>query len=314
MVTSIMDDVKRIFREGGMLTRLVFINVGVFVFVNLLLVVLFMVFGKEAHTYLDQILRWFEASYDLKHNLTRPWTIFTYMFLHKDLMHVLFNMLFLFWFGRVLVDLGGNRRVLPIYIWGGLAGFVFYVLSSFLLPEYTGPYCLGASAGVMAVVVASATLAPEYRMNLILIGPVPLKYLAAFFVFVDIIAIPNGFNTGGHFAHIGGALAGWFLIHQLKNGTVDWIEKTNIVFDKIANFFGNIKDTLQGKRKPKVAYKDPEFAKKTKQNRKASSSSDTHTGNQQEMVDAILEKIKRSGYASLTEEEKEFLFRASKDK
>lgn len=308
MVNSIWEDIKRQFQSGDTLTRIILVNLGVFLSVNLLLLIFFFIYQQDAENQLNKVLTWFEAGSTLRHNLTRPWTIITYMFLHKGFWHFLWNMLILYWFGRILQELSGNQRILPVYVLGGIAGFVAYVIAAQFFPSFISPYMLGASAGVAAVIMASAVLAPEYRMNLILIGPVPLKYLAAFFILMFLFSIPRG-NTGGHFAHLGGVLMGWFFVHQLRNGN-DMSVKFNSIVDGIKDYLAWVGGIFQSKKGPRVAYKNPKANKFSKGGHKR----DDESVVQQEKVDEILEKIKRSGYESLTEEEKDFLFKASKEK
>ncbi|MEM7102150.1 MAG: rhomboid family intramembrane serine protease [Bacteroidota bacterium] len=308
MVSSIWEDIKRQFTYGDMLIRIILVNVGIFFAVNLLNVFLWLFLREPGREIYEAIMTWLQAGPTWWHNLSRPWTIITYMFLHEGVWHILMNMLFLFWFGRVVKDLGGNQRILPIYLLGGLVGFVAYVLSYYLFPGYVGPYMLGASAGVMAIVVAAATLAPDYRFHLIFIGPVALKYLAAIIFLLDIISLPKG-NTGGHFAHIGGALMGYYFVTQLRSGN-DLSVRVNNILEGVVNYFRYLGNMFSGK--------DSGSPKKNKsksrmRRRKPSHKSDEEGLSDQEKLDSILEKIKRSGYQSLTEEEKDFLFRASKN-
>ncbi len=312
MVSSVIEDIKRQFQYGNVVTRLIIVNVAVFIAVNLAGLIFFLIMGKGGNDYfISSVLHpWFCASYEWKHILFKPWTIFTYMFLHYDFWHIIFNMLFLFWFGRILRDLGGNHRIFAIYVLGGLAGFVVYVISGILMDGsgIIGQYALGASAGVMAVVLAAAALAPEYSMHLLLIGPVRLKYIALVLVLMDLLFLSRG-NTGGHFAHLGGAFMGWFFVYQLREKGNDLSIPFNNFIEKITGFFGNIKDRLSGKRRPKVVYKNP-TGKRAKGN--AKSDHLTIVPDQSE-VDEILDKIKRNGYESLTPEELDTLACASKN-
>ena len=313
MVSSIWDDIKKQFQHGDMVTRIIVVNVAVYIFVNVIRVILFFAVGREKMIeVLNNFLKWLEASPDLMHNLTRPWTIFTYMILHKDFFHILWNMLILYWFGRVFKELLGNQRVLPAYVLGGLGGYAAFVLSSFIPGLYGGvtPYMLGASAGVVAIVIGSAVAAPNYSMHLLLLGPVRLKYIAAFFILMYVFALPGG-NTGGHFAHLGGALVGGLMIYKMQQGT-DWAVPFNNIVDRILDYLKSVVRFFSGQRPgPKVAYRNPNL-----KNKRAKGSRDTDTDGEmskQKKIDAILDKIKRSGYDSLSNEEKEFLFKASKE-
>lgn len=303
MLKSIWEDAKREFRYGNMVTRLILINLAVFLLVNLVKITLYIANGATPSDAFPQFLHFFSMSSDWTFVLTHPWTLVTSMFLHEGVWHILWNMIFLYWFGRIVGDFLGNRRVFPIYFFGGLAGVLFFFLSANLLP-YTGGverFALGASGGVMAIVVASGVIAPDYIMRLLFLGDIKLKYIVFALVFLDLIGIGNDMNTGGHFAHLGGALMGWLVVAQLKNGT-DWCQPVNNLLDRIASLF-----EPRAKR-PKVVYSNKSKSSRTKVGSKFSENL-----NRQEKVDTILDKIKKSGYSSLSKEEKAFLFEASKE-
>ncbi|RMF25283.1 MAG: rhomboid family intramembrane serine protease [Bacteroidetes bacterium] len=307
MFESIWEDLKRQFQGGDTLIRLVLINLGVFVAVHLIALLLTPFFGIGNDGSIDLLLDWLAVPSDPMTLLTRPWTIFTYMFLHVGFWHILWNLLFLYWFGRIVQDLLGDHRILPIYVLGGLAGFLAFFISANFFPEsfsrYIGGRMLGASAGVTAVVLAAASTAPTYRMHLILIGPVQIRYIALFFIFLDLISIRQGSNTGGHLAHLGGGFLGWYFVHQLRSGQ-DWGQTFHRLLDGLLAFFRRLFG--RERARPRVVYKNPRrFGRR---GRKAPPDDQDY----QEKLDAILDKIKDSGYESLTKEEKEFLFNASK--
>ena len=306
MLTSIWEDVKRQFSYGNMVTRLIIVNAAVYILVNIVWVLFSHGQAESAYT---TFIHWLSMSADIKYLVTHPWILLTSMFLHEGFWHILFNMLFLYWFGRIVGDLIGNHRILPLYILGGLTGAVAYFLSANLLPESYGiaPWALGASAGVMAIVVASGVLAPDYSMHLILIGPVKLKYIVAILVFLDIVGTTGNTNSGGAFAHLGGAFMGWLFVIQLRQGK-DWSVPINQMAEYISSVFSNFSRAVKGKpaRKVKVAFKNKGYVK-------GNAASDKEVDlSHQEQLDAILDKIKKEGYESLTAEEKEFLFKASK--
>ncbi len=307
MFDSVLEDIKREFRFGNVLTRLIIVNLAVFVAVRIAALVFFLVFGDGGtEKFISNVLHpWLCASSGWKHILLKPWTMFTYMFLHFDLLHVAFNMLFLYWFGRILRDFAGNDRIFAIYVFGGLAGWLVYVISGQFMPG-VGQYALGASAGVTAVVLAAAALAPNYSMHLLFIGPVKLKYIAFFLVLMDLILMPNG-NTGGRLAHLGGAFMGWFFVYQLREKGNDLSIPFNNIIDKITGLWGRRKDVFSRKKKPRVVYKNT-----TGKRAKGNAKSDLHIVPEQSEIDAILDKIKRNGYDSLTKEELDILARASK--
>ncbi|MEM9992180.1 MAG: rhomboid family intramembrane serine protease, partial [Bacteroidota bacterium] len=279
MFDSIWEDIKREFSYGNMVTRLVIINVVVFVSINLVRLLLFLASGGSVPEFYQDILHFFCMSSDWFHVLTHPWGIFTSMFLHEGLWHILWNMLFLYWFGRIVGDFIGNQRILPLYLLGGLVGSVFYFLSALFLP--IGPFALGASGAVMAIVVAAGTIAPDYMMRLIFLGDVKLKYIVAVLVFLDLIGIANNTNTGGHFAHLGGAAFGAFFVTQLRRGN-DLSLPVNNMIDSIKNFFKSEGRAKASKRsKPRMAYKNPQARKRTfARNRRANNVSDVMTKEQ----------------------------------
>lgn len=307
MFQSIWDDIKREFQHGNMVTRLIIINVAFFVAIKLIWIILRISFGwSDSDLYLT-IARGLMFSSDWIHDLTHPWTILTYMFFHEGIFHILWNMLIFYWFGRIVGDLIGNQRIWPMYLlggaFGGLAFFIAYNI--FPLGSPDGPdYMLGASGAVMAIVVASAVLSPDYVMRLLFLGDVKLKYIVGAILFLDLIGVAGDHNTGGHFAHLGGALMGWLFVLRLREGA-DWSRPINRVTDAVGNFFaaffGRSNKGLKVKKDGNSNYRN------RKSNRRSSDKS------QQERVDAILDKIRASGYESLTDEEKEFLFNASKD-
>ncbi len=304
MVRSIWEDAKREFSYGNMVTRIIIINVAVFVLINLVRIVLFIGNGGEPSPLFQEIIRFFSMSSDWSHVLTHPWVIITSMFLHEGFFHILFNMLFIYWFGRIVADFIGNQRILPIYLLGGVAGAILYFVTANLLPYGQGgvSYALGASAGVMAIVVAAGAIAPDYIMRLLLLGDIKLKYIVAALVFLDLVAATGYTNTGGAFAHLGGALFGWVFIRQLQSGN-DWAHPVNSFLDKVSNFFQGLGGS-HSKKGPRVVYRNTSGRQRTD---KASPDQ-----SYQERLDTILDKIKQSGYESLSESEKEFLFNASK--
>ena len=215
--------------------------------------------------------------------LYKPWTVVTYMCTHTELFHFFFNMLVLYWFGRIFEDFLNGKQFTFIYLAGGLFGALLFLLFYNNFPAFAemkyGSILLGASGSVMAIVVAIATLVPDYSIRLLLFGDVRLKYLALILVLIDVISIA-GSNPGGSIAHLGGALLGFIFIKQLQNGN-DW--------SKIFQQRKRLKVVKNSGTPPLNSSRVPE----------------------QELIDQILDKISRSGYKSLTQQEKEQLFKAS---
>ncbi len=312
MFDSIWSDIKRELQYGNNITRLIIINVIVFVIINILKLVLFYGTGGSSTLY-REIIEWLSFSSNAKYVILRFWTSITSMFLHEGFMHLLFNMLFLYWFGRIVGDFIGNNRVVSIYLLGGIAGcLAFFISANLSMFSSIGDYAYGASAATMAFVVAAAKLAPDYKMRLLFLGDVSLKYIAATVVFLDLIGTAGNSNTGGHFGHLGGALMGYAYIAFLQKGT-DLAEPFNMAIDYISDFFNNIKHKKRFNKARKSS------SKRTKGKAKIRSINETKRPNAsfspndfQEKLDAILEKIKKEGYDSLSEKEKEFLNHASK--
>jgi len=296
------EDLKYQFRQkGDIITQLIIINVGVFVLIYSIQLFFVLFSPKYISAAQTTVLRWLAVPANVSELIFKPWTLITYMFLHLDFFHILFNMLWLYWLGRILSGLVSNNKILAIYVLGGLAGAFLYILAYNGLPGLRGMLhggvLLGASAGVFAVVFAAATMSPNFTIFLFLLGPVRLKYIALFSILLDLISIANYSNTGGHIAHIGGALFGFFFIKQLQQGK-DWSKGFNNILDGITSIF-------KPKSKPATRNKQP-------------TTPDTSVGTgrtqqKQAKIDAILDKIAAAGYDNLTQEEKDFLFRASKD-
>lgn len=235
--------------------------------------------------------------------ITRPWTIITYGFSHslKDIFHILFNMLSLYWFGKLFIEYLGSDKLVATYILGVLAGAIIYLLIFNTIPYFVDqsgfPGMVGASAGVYAVMVAVATLLPDYTFFLLFLGAVRIKYIALFFIVLSFIGTTST-NAGGNIAHLGGALIGFIYIKQLQVG-VSWGGWITITLDWIRGLFTT-------RSKVKVTYRSAEpKAKSTKATSGPSRAS-------QDEIDAILDKISDRGYESLSKEEKEKLFNASK--
>ncbi len=233
--------------------------------------------------------------------ILRPWTIITYAFAHSlsDIFHILFNMLVFYWFGKLFVEYLGSDKLIALYVLGALAGGVAYLLVFNGIPyfiERSGfAGMLGASAAVYAIVAGTAVLMPNYTFYLLFLGPVKIKYIAGFYIVISFLGSVGG-NAGGNIAHLGGALMGFIYIKQLQVG-VNWGGWITATLDWL-------KDLFRAKPKVKVTYRkaDAEPRKKSSGAMKAS----------QEEIDSILDKISERGYESLTSDEKEKLFNASK--
>lgn len=286
-----------------MVTRLIMVNVGIFLLTHLLLPVIAFLFDDKA--FFENFIKLFCVPAHLKTLLLQPWSILTYMFLHDGIFHILFNMIFFYVFGGILLDFLGNKKIFPVYLLGGLAGATLYIIAYNIFPVFQknliDARMLGASAAVMATVFAAATLRPNYEVKFILLPPIKIKYFAVAYVLIDLAMMPRDGNAGGHIAHLGGAMFGFLFINQLQKG-VDWSAWLNNLVDRIAVFF-RIR-----KPRPKKVYKNTDASGSYYQ-----SSASSTSASKQEQIDAILDKIREAGYDSLSKEEKDFLFRVSKE-
>ena len=299
MFKSIVDDIKFSFRSGNMITRLIIMTTAV----SLVFIMLKAILRGDPGMHLS-FIQFLALPGSVLSLLLKPWTLITHLLIHADIWHLLWNMLFLYWFGRIVGDMIGDQRILPLYLLGGLVGAFAYLISYQLMPGI-GSYALGASAAVMSIVVCAGAIAPDYVMRLILIGDVKLKFIVFFVVLIDIIGVTGTNNTGGHIAHLGGAAFGYFYVWQLREGTDLAIPVRNII-NKISGWFkGASASAKQKKTTLNVKYRAENRKSKTPSSGKDNVSF-------QAKLDSILDKIKESGYESLSEEEKEFLFQASK--
>jgi len=297
MATSFREELRNTLRSGDTLNILLLLNVGVFLLLHIADAVLklFMVSSFGSST----LVNLFSVPASLNNLLWKPWTLITYQFLHFDFFHILFNLLWLYWMGKIFAEYLGMKKLLSTYILGGIAGAIFFIIAYNIFPlfraDVSQAQALGASASVLAITIAIATLIPDYTVHLFLFGAVRLKYIALVSVLLDLINVSSS-NAGGHIAHIGGAVFGYIYISNYKKG-----RNISLWFDKLAD---GIK-SIFSRRKLRVIKKarplnDEEYL----HNKNAS----------QEKIDSILEKISRSGYGSLSNEERNLLFDISKDK
>jgi membrane associated rhomboid family serine protease len=301
-----LDDIKRFFKRSSVLRKLIVINIGVFIlvsFVNLLYWLLQLPDHPEGLTGISVAAYYLAVPADLSALLVRPWTLLTYMFLHEGFFHIFFNLMVLYFGGRIFMEYMNDRKLLSTYLLGGLAGAIFYIAAFNIFPVFdeTVKYsvAMGASASVLAVLVAVATFVPDYSVVLFLFGRVKLKYLALAVIVIDVLSIQSG-NAGGHIAHLGGAFWGFMYVTMLKKGNDFSINFGTMNFRKLFKYFTKpVKPTTTGSPNDiQRPITDEEYNYRRKLN--------------QEQIDIILEKISRSGYSSLSKEEKAMLFQSSK--
>ena len=275
--------------------RLIIINVGVWLLVNL--VSLFV----PSPGSISVMAKYLMIPSDPMTFLTQPWSVVTSFFTHESFWHLFWNMIILYWFGPLAANFIGTRKVLAAFILSGLAGSIFYFLLANTIPYFQANAAmgaLGASAAVNGVLIAAATIAPESRINLLLIGPVKLKYIALVVVVLALFGLRGG-NIGGEVAHLGGALMGFLFIKNLQQGR-DWSRWVLSALDWLENLFKR-----SSEKKFTVTYG------KGKSSGKGGHSSKSTEQPDPAIIDAILDKISESGYDKLTAEEKKILFRAS---
>ena len=294
---SVIDEIKESFRKGTILHKLIYFNLGIFLTMQIVRIVLLLSNSSDTFsTFLDYLA----VPANLEVLARRPWTLFTYMFLHVDFIHILFNLLWLYWFGTVFIQELGLKKLLSIYLLGGLAGGLLFVLFYNVFPVFEplrqGSVAMGASASVMAIVIAASTFNPERRMHLVFIGPVKIVYIAlVMFIFTSLVDF--SVNTGGKIAHIGGAFLGFIFAYYYKKGK-DITKGFDGLLDGMATWF------KPGKQKMKVTHKRSSDDIEYKRER----------ANEQKEIDKILDKISKAGYDSLTSKEKELLFKMSDKK
>ena len=279
-----------------------FIYANVIVYIFVLLIGVFSVLLNIGETS-DKIIHYFELPASLPLLLKQPWTIITYMFLHKHFMHILWNMIALYFFGRIFLNFYSVRHFVGVYIIGGIVGGITFLLAYNTLPYFAShinsSFLIGASASVLAIVVASAVRSPEYRIRLLLFGNVKLSTFALVTVGISLLML-SGDNAGGNFAHIGGAFAGWLMAYLLNKGK-DITEFVNRPIDWFVTIF---------KKKNKTRKKKGNFTYSSG-GRTADYEYNARKKASEAEIDKILEKIKSGGYSSLSEEEKKKLFEAS---
>ncbi|WP_159522295.1 rhomboid family intramembrane serine protease [Sunxiuqinia indica] len=289
---SIVDEIKESFKKGSILTRLIYVNIAVFLFIRIINVFFFLLNQDLS------LVSWLALPADIHQLAYKPWTLVTYMFLHFDFFHILFNILWLYWLGKLFLFYFTEKQLLGVYILGGLAGGLFFLAAYNLFPAFSDMVVfsrlLGASASVIAIVIAVAMWAPNHTINLMFIGPVKMKYVALVSIAMYVIGIASS-NSGGNIAHIGGALLGVIFVLQYRKNK-DLTNIVSTVIDKGAKIFTpkqKIKVTYKGKPTDDIEYNRQRNLK-------------------QEEINHVLEKISKSGYDSLTKEEKELLFKMGK--
>jgi len=295
-----LSDARNFFRSKSALSYLVIINIVVWILIQLFRVLAFLFDQPDSSSALDSVIDYLAVPASLPVLITRPWTLFTYMFLHIGIWHILFNMLWLYWFGRIFLEYLTEKQMVWVYILGGLAGAVAYIVAFNVFPVFRtmlqNSYALGASASVMAIVTAIAFYVPNYTLYLLFFGRVKIVYIAIVLFILDFFTIPGG-NAGGQIAHIGGALLGYIYVKSIRPSSISSFRQKGSLLKWFSQMFRIKKGQPGGYRKARRPVTDEEYNMQKAQ--------------QQKRIDMILDKISKGGYDSLTREEKEFLFKSS---
>ncbi len=293
---SIWTDISLRYRRATPLLRLVYIDVGLFVALRVAALA-GVLMGLPA----EQLIKWVEmpsSPWVLAH---QPWTAVSYMFFHYDVLHILFNMLWLYWLGRIFLEYFNSKQLVGLYILGGLGGAALYLAAYATLPYFSHQpgtaYLIGASASILAIVIAAAVYAPDYRIGLFMLGDISLKWVAIITIVILLLGTGEA-QMGAQAAHLGGALVGVAYGMAMRRGhdITAWL---NACIDGLAGLFkhrrgpgrptGGTAYHYQANKAPSPASQGPSEAE----------------------IDAILDKLKRSGYGALSDKEKETLFEAS---
>lgn len=285
---NILDGIKYFFLQKSVLSRLMFVNIAIWL-ICLFISVFTWLFNVSDISFVTKL---FAVPSDISALAEKPWSIFTYMFLQEQFWHLFFNMLMLYYGGKIFLQYFSQKQLLTTYIVGGIVGALFFIMAFNAFPVFENTkgsaVALGSSASVLAILIAAATYQPEYPINLFLLGQVKMKWVAIVFVIIDFLSITTG-NSGGHIAHLGGALWGFLYAYMIRK---------NVDF----SFF---------KRKPKIKVKSRN-SDNYHQRPKTDEQYNAERAEEQEEIDRILEKIAKNGYSSLSEKDKEYLFRQSK--
>lgn len=289
---GISDEIKLSYQHGSYLTKLIYINIAIWIVVRLTSVVL-LLGGNENLTFIE----WFSLPASFGQFIARPWTLITYMFLHYELLHILFNLVWLYSFGKIFLEYHPPRKLLSLYIFGGLCGGLFFMAAYNFFPYFQHSIdfsqLLGASAAVISIVIATAVYVPNHVIHLVFIGPVKIKWIALLSVILYLVNL-TGDNAGGNFAHLGGAFWGLLYMTTLKSGYN--------LSSRAERFLDGIFSWTRPKKNLKVEYNAGGYREYGYNRSKKA---------KQEEVNRILDKISASGYESLTVEEKEMLFKMS---
>ncbi len=296
-----LEDIKSAFRKGSLFTKLIYINVAFFIpvwFIDI---------------FFHSFLSWISVPGTFAGLLYKPWTLITYMFAHSGFIHLIFNMLWLFWFGKMFTAELQQKQLISVYLLGGLVGALFHLSINQLLPPAHRAGIIGSSGAVMAVVFAVAAYKPDKVMNLVFIGEVKLKYIVAVVFFLDLMGAASSMKTGlggiAHIAHLGGAFLGIWFGYEMRKNAKDITKGFSAFLDTVFSWF---QPTSGKKNKSFTDMKITKSPKAKKQKPKSDWEFNESKADNQEEINRILEKISATGYESLSKKEKDFLFKQKK--
>lgn len=299
---SVGDRIRGFLRMQPTLSRLIIANVSVWFVLQILQLAGLLTSPPGSggdQIWLGIVLPWIGVPASIPVLLLKPWTILTYMFVQEGFWHLFFNMIWLYWFGKIFIEFIPGRKIYTLYFIGGISGALTFILAYNIFPVFHDTVgiatTIGASASVLAIAIATAVLVPAYTVNLMFIGPVKIKYIAIFTVILDVLMIRSG-NAGGHFAHIGGAISGALFILLTRKDVAQRIG--------LMSFAKSLTSPFKRKHLHKVHSQGRPITDDEYNRNKAL---------KQKKIDQILDKISKSGYSSLSAEEKEILFNSSKN-
>ena len=277
---NLLNDIKLRYKNGTIVEKLIYVNLAIFLFTLLI-----SIFKELYRGQMNWVVEWFSLEDNFSSLLTKPWTIITYGFLHADFLHILLNLITLYFIGNLFITYFTQKQLLNFYLLGTFSGGLLYLISHNYFPLFEGKssILIGASAGISAIFIGITSYIPNYQLKIRFIGFVKLWNLAAIWIGLDILAL-SGTNAGGHFAHLGGALFGFLYVNQVSN-------KKMKIWKKISSLF-------KSKKHLRTVYKSPQ-----------KSNSDKNASLTQKQIDGILDKISKSGYDTLSKAEKDFLFK-----
>lgn len=299
MASTIIGNLNKRFHQGDILTQLIYVNTGIFILFTVVRIA-FLLFRQD----IAFLFRYIQLPASATRFCTQPWSLFSYMFTHTEALHLLFNMLWLYWFGTLFLQLFSAKHLRGLYLFGGICGGLFYMLAYNIFPLFTSTagyaYLTGASASVFAIVAAVAYQQPNLPVSLFIFGTIPIKYLAFFVLGTDLLFI-TAENAGGHISHIGGALSGLWFVWSLHRG-IDLTHSLNAFIDYMTRLF----------RKKPSYYKKPKMEAHYGGKRQKDYDYNARKKVQDTEIDRILDKLRKSGYESLSSEEKKALFNGNK--